>query len=463
MILYRIVNKDEHNAIKNASYEELNELLSKDGIGKEEGENDKYIYFFPYYEVCSNYDGEYVIKVEIDDTLLEREKVKYLNPVKKLSKYVILDEYRIKKEKFDGKNNIVDVCKKSQAYSKWEANYDYLIRVNEAMDKITPTLNEFEYDGKKINKIDYSGLINTNYFKVNDDVKDVLEVINEKLDSKINLKDENNVFYFDDECLKNSQDSEKNGDLVYILNNLPSYRLEKIVQKYGSDNVKKLFTENMTKEQIRECMDMLENGNMIDNFGDYFFGKSKDTLLYTVDNLYKKGFNDEIRNKDFETKYEMKKYALQMFSRTSIGDKYICKETESNFENKDFIKIMNYIFDDVLKNDSITRKEIYKRLENLDELNHFYKADADSIIYLDKSDEKIKELYSLLYYNAERYNLRAQDDKKINYNDIVEIVKEMDKVENIEIDDIKFLLNKSEDMKETFENLAQNLKNDSTT
>ena len=108
MLLYRIISKEEHEAYKNGEkyngyrntedWKDANNLYENDGYGI-----GKFIYFFPYHEACTLWDGDFVIKVDIPDSLLEHGIGAYIHPYGKPFQVqsVLLDEYRMNGNKFN--------------------------------------------------------------------------------------------------------------------------------------------------------------------------------------------------------------------------------------------------------------------------------------------------------------------------------------------------------------------------
>lgn len=82
-------------------------------------------------------------------------------------------------------------------------------------------------------------------------------------------------------------------------------------------------------------------------------------------------------------------------------------------------------------------------------LDEFYKAGPDTIIYLDENKED-KKLYQLLYSKADAYNIGKQDDDKINYESLLDLMKLMKEANITDISKVTEMLNTSGDRKEVY-------------
>lgn len=256
MILYRCIDKKEYEACLNGTYENLEKKVanidykSTNRIYKEDSKDNElqYVYFFPYYEPCERFNGEYIIRADIPEELLEHGIGSYANPISGGASFVILDEYRIKKEEFKPDEYIKEFHKINDEHEiNWKVNEEYYKRVLEDSKKEIPLIPNGHVD-----MLDYSGVPHFDV-TVEDELQPALERINYIL--KTNIKDKTDI-----KTKIITISDLKNERRFFEINNIPANFLKKCAKEYSVQEINQLFANIETPEQITETSRILFSG-----------------------------------------------------------------------------------------------------------------------------------------------------------------------------------------------------------
>jgi len=358
MILYRIISEEEYKGYQDGSKSlENGEKKSWDMANKiyenETDSNIDYIYFFPYYEACLHWEGKYVIKVDIPDELIEKGIGTYAHPygASLNTAFVLLDEYRIKRQDFDPQKYIVETIlteelEEGEVGNKWEKSEEYNKRLSEALSKQTPLFNG--------HILDYSGIPEPDEFKVPDEAKEITEIIKRKLNEQIEEKP-----LIARPTIQDKKQNERRYGMY--IENAPGYFVREIVQKYGIEEISTLFNEEQKMETIKAIVDVLRFGYIYDKIGNIYIGRTQSTeleqnnknnLLYIAQEISKIGLDDK-------EVYSEKLIRLRKCTQIALNDQ------NNPFQIKDIIR---YIYGDdlsLIDRATVNRSTERKRIAEL--------------------------------------------------------------------------------------------------
>lgn len=258
MILYRIIDKNEYEACQNGTYDKLqkqpanidykdtNRMYENDSSDN----NTQYIYFFPYYEACESWNGEYIMKVDIPDDLLEHGIGSYANPVSSVASFMVLDEYRIKKEEFNPNKYVIEFHKADHEHAKeWGESEEFQLRVREALSKTIPLISGFT------DLLDYSGIPSMDV-SVPQELQETLDKINKILVENLKKKE-----HVRTQRVTISNLKDESYERFFANNpNIPSNALKYLLNDYSLEQIIQLFNDVKIPEQISETLGILETG-----------------------------------------------------------------------------------------------------------------------------------------------------------------------------------------------------------
>ena len=286
------------------------------------------------------------------------------------------------------------------------------------MGKVCPSLDFIgSTSDSRILMFDYSGLSDSKDFEISKELEDIIDLVNKKLLQEISEASFGKTFYVDDNYIENQKGKIISEYNSVVLENVPSYRLNKLAKIYGNENISKLFNDTLSGKQIKECINLLEIGNL----GDISLGKNNTTLMFIADNLY--GNIDS---------YDRNKETINNIQNLRFANEFIARE------NNDFKTFLSYVFNDNNVN-----------LEELAKLDEFYKADASTIEYLDQNREDI-DLYRIFYTKADAYNINKNREQKIDYRSLLDLLKLMKEANIADIDKVEEMLDTNGDRKEVY-------------
>ncbi len=326
MILYRIISEKEYQRYQdwenNKGYKPSRNWDMANKIYENGTDiNTDYIYFFPYYEACLNWEYEdslnyeyeddsgnhkdYVIKVDIPDELVEHGIGSYKNPDEAMLdvKFVLLDECRIKREDFDPERHIIETVltkdlKSGNVGKDWKKSEEFNKRIAESADKRTPLFNGL--------MLDYSGIPEPEEFKVPEEAKHIVEIIKRKLQEQYDEKDD------DDGRRKvyqtiNDKKIEPRKYMSYI-NDAPACMINRHIKEYGLSEICRLFNEKQDLKQIEVINRLLslgdirlyyENDDYVDsNIGNPDEEINKGNILYVAQEIAKIDFSNKAEYKN---------------------------------------------------------------------------------------------------------------------------------------------------------------------
>lgn len=268
MILYRIIDKSEYEACQNGTYDKLQKKQASSDyeytnrMYESDSSNNcfQYIYFFPYYEACDGWNGEYIMKVDIPEELLEHGIGSYANPISNMASFMVLDEYRIKKEDFDPSKYIIEFHKADEEHEKeWGESEEFRQRVSEAFSKVIPLMPGFS------DRLDYSGIPSMNV-SVPEELQKTLDRINKVLAENLEKKENIRTQIITISDMKDNPDDYEKA----VRYRIPANILKVLYDRYSSEQINQLFNNVETPEQIDEAYEVLLTGFVKNNGSDFY-------------------------------------------------------------------------------------------------------------------------------------------------------------------------------------------------
>ena len=258
MILYRIINEDEYNAIKAGKIDLLEKVPANESSAStsrvyeqdRQDNNNQYLYFFEDVAACENgWNGDYIVQVNIPEEKLEKGYGRYASLNSALSLYITMDEYRIKKEDFIPQEFILGIVPKDEIPKDWyETSDKYLEAMTSALNQVYLSL---DFVNKKAIKLDASGLRGEaiSHFNIPNELNGVCQKIYKALYS--NSNDIKSYEYNPNDMYINSM----------ALTTVQSM-LQKISKSYSVEQIESLFEGNISKTRLFDILEILTIGEI---------------------------------------------------------------------------------------------------------------------------------------------------------------------------------------------------------
>lgn len=431
MILYRIINEEEYSAIKNGTinllekvpanrfFGDINRVYESDG--KEN--NNQYLYFFEDVRACVNgWNGKYIIQVDIPEEELEKGYGRYASINTLFSRYITMDEYRIKKEEFISEKHILGIVDVDKIPKDWYATSEkYIKAIVSASEQVYFAL---DFGGQEIERLDASGLRGEalSNFSIPDELKETATKISQTLYRSIENLDEIRTYEYNptnrwSECRAYST--------VESI-------LKRMSQIYGIEQILSLFEGNISKERIFDIFGILEIGAICTYDKDYYVvsdRRSSDVKFKVASILAKSDISEENYNLTREN-------ILRLFREDGS---LVYVDDENKKEVLDFIFLDGNEFD-VFRNG-------YQRCSFIQGIGDFFAncpknaKEAAQYLFIGEKTGKLGDFdknyegydcekvgcYEYVYKNIEKYNSENKENK-ISFSSIIDLFKELDKI-----------------------------------
>lgn len=431
MILYRIIDEEEYNSIKNGTLNLLEKIPANRFLGDinrvyesdNEENNNQYLYFFEDVSACENgWNGKYIIQVDIPEEILEKGYGRYASISSCFSRYITMDEYRIKKEDFIPAKHLLGIADKEEIPEEWYATSEkYREAIVAATSQVYFALN---YYSDKIEKVDASGLRGEALkdFIVPEELNGIITKVNETLYKSIENLDEIRTYEYD----PNNRSAVSHGrSTIQAI-------LQKMSKIYSPKQISSLFDGNISRKRVFDIFNIMETSEIQEfekgiEIGDYnrnfdlkfmvasILAKSdtsKEDYEATRDNIC--AFFDEygdIRLADDD----VKQAALEFIFLD--GTKFDSFEWQYN--RYDFIQSISDFFAHCPKNAKDSATYLFGE-ENTSQASTPNKHFRRSI------DDKVK-CFECVYKNIEEYNSNNKENN-ISINSIIDLFKRLDKI-----------------------------------
>jgi len=424
MILYRIINEDEYNAIKARKINLLEKVpanKSSDSTSRvyeqdRQDNTNQYLYFFEDVAACENgWNGEYIVQVNIPEEKLEKGYGRYASLNSALSLFITMDEYRIKKEDFIPQEYILGIVPKDEIPKDWYATSDkYLKAMTSALNQVYLSL---DFVNNTVIKLDASGLREDaiSRFNVPNELNGVCQKIYKALYSNSN----------------DIKSYEYNPNDMYIeslaLTTVQSM-LQKMSKSYSVEQIESLFEGDISKKRLFDILEIMTFGELeIFENGLHIADRNEIDLKFMVSSALAKA---DISEEDYDS---TRKDICAFFNE--YGDIVRADEIVKQ-------EAFNFIFFSGTRFNSSEMK--FSRSYFIREIGDFFarypeNATESAKIFFEEQDESQSneynkkniyneiQCYGSLYRNIEQYNANKEENG-IPYNSIIELFKKLEEM-----------------------------------
>lgn len=381
------------------------------------------MYFFEDVRACVNgWNGKYIIQVDIPEEELEKGYGRYASINTLFSRYITMDEYRIKKEEFISEKHILGIVDVDKIPEDWYATSEkYREATVSAMEQVYLALN---FGGQEIERLDASGLRGEalSNFSIPDELKETATKINQTLYTSIENLDEIRTYEY------NPTNRWSEGRAYSTVESI----LKRMSQIYEIEQILSLFEGNISRERIFDTFGILEIGAICTYEKDYYIernSRKSDLNVKVASILAKSDISEE--------KYSLtKRNILSLFRENG---KLLYAENETKKEVLDFIFLDGNEFD--------APKSEYQRHDMIQKIGEFFAncpenaKQAANYLFIDEDTGRIGNFnenyrgynfekvgcYEYVYKNIEKYNSENKENK-ISFSSIIDLFKELDKI-----------------------------------
>jgi len=431
MILYRIINEEEYNAIKNGTINllektpanrflgEINRVYESDG---KENDN-QYLYFFEDVRACENgWNGRYIIQVDIPEEELEKGYGRYASINSLFSRYITMDEYRIKKEDFTPESYILGIVDKDKIPEEWYATSEKHIEATAiAMEQVYLSLNFVRNNFERVDASGLRGDVLSN-FSIPEELKEISTKINQTLYKSVENLDEIRTCEYDPTDRYSAS----------VAFNTVQSILKRMSKVYSIEQILNLFEGDISKKRIFDIFSIMEIGAIATYDKDYYVVRNSrchDVKLMVASILAKSDISEENYN-------SIRDDILNLFSE---HEELLYSNDETKKEALEFIFLEG--------NELGSFRDKYERGEFIKEIGNFFAHYPENVKnaaqylfigenttqtsdsnnnYRRNNDEKIK-YYEYINKNIEEYNSNNKE-KNIDFSLIIDLFKELDKI-----------------------------------
>lgn len=427
MILYRIINEDEYNAIKAGKINLLEKVPTNKSLAStsrvyEQDRPDntnQYLYFFEDVAACENgWNGEYIVQVNIPEEKLEKGYGRYASLNSALSLFITMDEYRIKKEDFIPQEYILGIVPKDEIPKEWYATSDkYLKAMTSALNQVYLSL---DFVNNTVTKLDASGLRGDaiSRFNIPNELNGVCQKIYKALYSNLN----------------DIKSYEYNPNDMYIASLAPTTiqaMLQKISKSYSVEQIESLFKGDISKKRIFDILEIMIFGELeIFEKGLHIADRDEIDLKFMVSSTLAEA---DISEEDYNSIRNDICYFFNEYGDIVRADEIVKQEafnfiflsgtrfnsSKIKFFRSDFIREIGDFFARYPENATEAAKFFFEEQEESqsNEYNNMRKKYIHNEI----------QCYGAVYKNIEKYNSNKEENG-ISYNSIIELFKKLEEM-----------------------------------